>query len=1441
MDSSVSFICRLGRILAGLAILVACPALIAAPSPIGTGLKSNITLGALQNTSVINRTWPAVVNYDLDLNTWPYDVYVPPSYDGTKPYGVMVYITSDPSTGVVLQTASDNKNIIWIAPRNVGNGANSTNRYGAALLALYRAKELFNIDSRRVYTSGKSGGARTASGLAFYHSEVIHGTAPSSGFALPRLNEVTPDYIPNTSGQSDEYFDYSDQPFLFYYITNNSLHNSIHTTAKANKLRSYILSRYGDYREDYFIEAFHCAFEPQGQICFLYNGPGGHQDATDSEMTEAIDFLDRDDTFPVNANITAGAGGFSGMTNVSQSGASAVEATASGNTSYTLTPTLTATAAAKTASTFYWDNANGSTVRWLWEVKNAAPTNQKTSFGLWFANETWGGGVPTSVTAGSNPGILITITQNGTVNRMVVSARRDTGGETIFYDGNFSFVPAYSTAWTSTQTGYLTGTGSPVEIRMDLNQNRWQLTFNGIILDGTRNAIATGTDVSRDNKRSIYGYWNAAVGGAAFWKHNVIAPAYNTWSPFTKSIFTAATGALSGSGAAPSPMELRYVVASDPGLADPLPAGPSGLTAVASGGSINLTWNALSGATSYDIKRSSVSGGPYTTLQNVSSPSYTDSNVDSGTVYYYTVSAVTASGPTANADVEVSAGVNIPANTWIGNGADGNWQTAANWTTLPTAGSALTFAGGRQLSTNNFAVNTSFGGLSFNSGAPAFTLSGNAIILSGNVSNDSSNTQSINLPVALATGAHSVTTNANGAISIGGVISGSGNLTKAGAGTLTLPAINTYSGGTTVNAGTLTLAAGGGSGAIRGTVTVNSGATLKTTVTDAVGYNVGSQIAQLNLTGGTFDNGGGGNQGFRTNVALTGGVMTSTGGGSFLFTTGGYGITSLASSTTSIISSGLLLQNSVDLPINVADGTAAPDLLISGVVSGSGSAITKTGAGTLALSGANLLTGNLTINGGTLETGLAIGNPATNTSQSSGLGDIGTAVSRTLTVNNGGTLSLTGGNVLGTGGSTNTLANLTLVVNQGGVFQTGLNGSGAGWWNKLGPVNLNGGTIHVGSGANTGSFQGLALLDTVTVGGSTASVIDTFASSNNASNGIHLGQNNTASQSIVFNVADVTADAASDLTVSAKLLNTSANQVASGLTKTGVGTLTLTAASTYSGATTINGGILNITGALNSNSGTVAVNNGGTLAGTGTVGRATTVASGGAISPGNGGSGIAGTLTLSGGLTLNTGAALNIELGGTATSDKIAVSGTFSASGTTLINLTALGNFSGVGTYPLITGASGISAGNFALGSTLSGYGCVLSTTGSTLSLTVMTLQEQWRLTNFGTTANSGNAADDADPDGDGMTNTQEFAAGTDPNNSNSMLRVSNIAVSGNDIVLSIPTVSGKIYRLERSSTLQSGSWTTMQSNIVGNGGVMQIIDAGSANQGKCFYRIVTP
>jgi autotransporter-associated beta strand protein len=257
--------------------------------------------------------------------------------------------------------------------------------------------------------------------------------------------------------------------------------------------------------------------------------------------------------------------------------------------------------------------------------------------------------------------------------------------------------------------------------------------------------------------------------------------------------------------------------------------------------------------------------------------------------------------------------------------------------------------------------------------------------------------------------------------------------------------------------------------------------------------------------------------------------------------------------------------------------------------------LVKDGPGSVKLEhGSSSFTGNIVINGGTLyaDHGLG-GNPTT-----SMWGSL--TATRQIIVNNGGILSLTGGNVFGTGGSTNTLSGLTLVVNPGGVFQTGGNtgtiGTGS-WWNKMGNIVLNNGTIHIGTGANATSFQALALIGSVSVTGNAPSIIDNYAAANATADGIHLGQNGTAGQSITFNVGDVTGDSNVDLSVAPGLLNTSSNLIASGLTKVGAGTMLLTGASTFTGTTTVSNGILQLG---NGTTGTLSSTAALTLGGTGT-------------------------------------------------------------------------------------------------------------------------------------------------------------------------------------------------------------------------------------------------
>jgi endo-1,4-beta-xylanase len=109
----------------------------------------------------------------------------------------------------------------------------------------------------------------------------------------------------------------------------------------------------------------------------------------------------------------------------------------------------------------------------------------------------------------------------------------------------------------------------------------------------------------------------------------------------------------------------------------PLPA-PTGLAATAGAGQVQLIWNPVTGATGYNVKRATTSGGPYTTIATVTGTSFTDTGRTNGTTYFYVVSAFTASVESANS-AQVSAtpmAANFtlsanPSNLTINRGASG--------------------------------------------------------------------------------------------------------------------------------------------------------------------------------------------------------------------------------------------------------------------------------------------------------------------------------------------------------------------------------------------------------------------------------------------------------------------------------------------------------------------------------------------------------------------------------------------------------------------------------------------------------------------------------------------------------------------------------------------------------------------------------------------------
>jgi fibronectin type 3 domain-containing protein len=90
----------------------------------------------------------------------------------------------------------------------------------------------------------------------------------------------------------------------------------------------------------------------------------------------------------------------------------------------------------------------------------------------------------------------------------------------------------------------------------------------------------------------------------------------------------------------------------------PVQLPPSAVSATAGMGQVSLSWTAADSAASYQVKRATTSGGPYTTISTagaVTGTTYVDSAVTNETFYYYVVSAVSAGATESNASAEVSA------------------------------------------------------------------------------------------------------------------------------------------------------------------------------------------------------------------------------------------------------------------------------------------------------------------------------------------------------------------------------------------------------------------------------------------------------------------------------------------------------------------------------------------------------------------------------------------------------------------------------------------------------------------------------------------------------------------------------------------------------------------------------------------------------------------
>ena len=153
--------------------------------------------------------------------------------------------------------------------------------------------------------------------------------------------------------------------------------------------------------------------------------------------------------------------------------------------------------------------------------------------------------------------------------------------------------------------------------------------------------------------------WNASLGAASYnvKRSTISGSGYSTLASVTTTSHTDTT-AVNGT-------TYFYVVSavnaggeslnSSEVWATPQPpppsAAPTGLTATGGKKKITLAWAASAGAASYSVKRSNTSGGPYATIATgVTSTTFANTGLTTGSTYYYVVSAVNAGGESANSN-----------------------------------------------------------------------------------------------------------------------------------------------------------------------------------------------------------------------------------------------------------------------------------------------------------------------------------------------------------------------------------------------------------------------------------------------------------------------------------------------------------------------------------------------------------------------------------------------------------------------------------------------------------------------------------------------------------------------------------------------------------------------------------------------------------------------
>ncbi|MBA3848282.1 MAG: hypothetical protein H0X45_16755, partial [Planctomycetes bacterium] len=116
-------------------------------------------------------------SYAYDIAKEPFDVYVPASYDGTRPFGLIAYISPGKGGGPIggYSAVLDRYDLIWIGNQSVENERDVPFRQALTLDGVHGILARYRIDPERIYVAGTSGGGRCASEAAPRFPDVYTG------------------------------------------------------------------------------------------------------------------------------------------------------------------------------------------------------------------------------------------------------------------------------------------------------------------------------------------------------------------------------------------------------------------------------------------------------------------------------------------------------------------------------------------------------------------------------------------------------------------------------------------------------------------------------------------------------------------------------------------------------------------------------------------------------------------------------------------------------------------------------------------------------------------------------------------------------------------------------------------------------------------------------------------------------------------------------------------------------------------------------------------------------------------------------------------------------------------------------------------------------------------------------------------------------------------